>query len=269
MTKQLEGKVALVTAAGAGIGAAIARLLSQEGAAVMIADISSRRAKAVSEEIIAQGGRSVWHKMNVVKPEDVQETLQATQDAFGHLDIMVNNAGYALPNKIEDVSLEDWNNQLAVSLTGTFLGIKYSLPLLRKRENSAIVNTGSISGISADYGMSAYNAAKAGVINLTRNAAIENAADNIRINCVSPGAINTRAEQTIGRGQGADHFREVMSDAAPLGRMGEPEEIAKAVLFLASDAASFVTGVNLVVDGGLISQTGLPDMLALSTLDQG
>ena len=267
MTQRFEGKIALVTAAGSGIGAATARGLCQEGASVMVADISARRAQAVSTEIVAQGGAAIWRKMDAAEPEDVQETIQATLDAFGHLDVMVNNAGYGVPTRLEELSVEEWNRTQAVTLTSTFLGIKYSLPHLRKREGGVIVNTASISGIGADYGMGAYNAAKAGVINLTRNAALENAADNIRINCVCPGGINTRAPQILGRGNEAN-FRQAMGDAHPLGRMGEPEEIAHAILFLASDAASFITGASLVVDGGIITHTGLPDLLAISTLGQ-
>jgi meso-butanediol dehydrogenase/(S,S)-butanediol dehydrogenase/diacetyl reductase len=147
-------------------------------------------------------------------------------------------------------------------LTSTFLGMKYCLPIMRKQGKGAIVNTASISGRGGDYGLSSYNAAKAGVINLTRSAALENATYNIRVNCVCPGAINTRAAQILGK-ERADEFRRLQAAAHPLGRMGEPEEIANTVLFLASDEASFITGAEIVVDGGVTAHTGLPDMQRL------
>jgi meso-butanediol dehydrogenase/(S,S)-butanediol dehydrogenase/diacetyl reductase len=140
--------------------------------------------------------------------------------------------------------------------------MKYCLPIMRKQGKGAIVNTASVSGTAGDYGLSSYNAAKAGVINLTRAAAIENAKFNIRVNCVCPGAINTRVAQILG-GEHADEFRQIQARVHPLGRMGEPEEIANTVLFLASDEASFITGTEIRVDGGLTAKTGLPDMLQL------
>jgi meso-butanediol dehydrogenase/(S,S)-butanediol dehydrogenase/diacetyl reductase len=263
MTERFANKVAIVTAAGSGIGASTARGLAAEGAAVMVADLSGTRARAVSDDIQHQGGRAVWCKMDAAEPDDMQDTLRATLDAFGQLDMMVNNAGYGVPTPLVDLSIEVWNRTLAVTLTSTFLGIKYSVPWLRQQGGGVIINTASISGMGADYGMGAYNAAKAGVINLTRNAALEHASDHIRVNCVCPGGINTRAPQILGRGN-EDAFRQAMGDAHPLGRMGEPEEIASAILFLASDAASFITGASLVVDGGILSHTGLPNLTAFS-----
>jgi meso-butanediol dehydrogenase/(S,S)-butanediol dehydrogenase/diacetyl reductase len=140
--------------------------------------------------------------------------------------------------------------------------MKYCLPIMRQQGKGAIVNTASISGTGGDYGLSSYNAAKAGVINLTRAVAIENAKYNIRANCVCPGAINTRVAQVLGK-ERAEEFRRLQADAHPLGRMGEPDEIANAVLFLASDEASFITGAMIVADGGVTAHTGLPDLLSL------
>ena len=195
-------------------------------------------------------------------PEGIQATIQLALDTYGRLDIMFNNAGLGELALLEETSLESWNRTIAVTLTGTFLGMKYCLPIMREQGKGAIVNTASISGIGGDYGMSAYNAAKAGVINLTRSAALENAKYNIRINCVCPGAINTRVAQLLG-GDNADAFRQVQANAHPLGRMGEPEEIANTVLFLASDEASFITGEEITVDGGVTAHTGLPNMLRI------
>jgi meso-butanediol dehydrogenase/(S,S)-butanediol dehydrogenase/diacetyl reductase len=170
---------------------------------------------------------------------------------------MVNNAGLAEVAPLEEIALESWNRVLAVTLTSAFLGMKYCLPVMRRQGGGAIVNTASISGTAGDYGLSSYNAAKAGVINLTRSAAIENARHGIRINCVCPGTIDTRAPVLLG-GERADEVRRAQAGVTPLGRMGRAEEIAATILFLASDAASFVTGAALVADGGLIAHTGLP-----------
>jgi meso-butanediol dehydrogenase/(S,S)-butanediol dehydrogenase/diacetyl reductase len=246
-----------VTAGGAGIGAATARLLALEGAAVVVADLSGRRAEAVAGEIAAAGGRVAWLKMDVADPEGVEATIRRALEDFGRLDVMVNNAGYAQVARIEETSLEHWHRTLAVTLTGTFLGIKLCLPVMRRQGGGAIVNTASVSGRAADYGMAAYNAAKAGVINLTRAAALENARYGIRVNCVCPGAIDTRAPDILA-GPDAGEFRRRQAEATPLGRLGQAEEIARMVAFLASDDASFVTGAALVVDGGLTAHTGLP-----------
>jgi meso-butanediol dehydrogenase/(S,S)-butanediol dehydrogenase/diacetyl reductase len=173
--------------------------------------------------------------------------------------VMFNNAGLGTVEPIEAMTLETWNRTLAVTLTSVFLGIKYSLPIMRKQGGGSIVNTASISGTAGDYGMSAYNAAKAGVINLARAAALENAKYGIRVNCVCPGATNTRVSQLLG-GNDVEGFRRKLGQN-PIGRIGEPEEIANAVLFLASDEASFITGTTIIADGGLTAHTGLPHFI--------
>jgi meso-butanediol dehydrogenase/(S,S)-butanediol dehydrogenase/diacetyl reductase len=262
MAGKLDGQVAIVTAGGSGIGAASAVRFAQEGAAVIVADLSGKRAEAVTAQITAAGGKATMIKMDVADPDGIQATIRLALDTYGRLDVMFNNAGLGELARLEDTSLEGWNRTLAVTLTGTFLGMKYCLPIMRRQAKGAIVNTASVSGLGGDYGMSAYNAAKAGVINLSRSAAIENAQYNIRVNCVCPGAINTRAAQLLG-GDRADEFRRLQGEAHPLGRMGEPEEIANTVLFLASDEASFITGQALAVDGGVTAHTGLPNMLSI------
>jgi meso-butanediol dehydrogenase/(S,S)-butanediol dehydrogenase/diacetyl reductase len=259
MSRRFEQRVAIVTAGGSGIGAATAAGLGREGAAVMVADISGRRAEAVARAICQGGGQARWYKMDAAAPEAVEATLAATIEAYGRLDIMINNAGYAEPQWLHELSLESWQRTLAVTLTSVFLGMKYAIPLMRRQGRGAIVNTASISGLRADYGMGAYNAAKAGVINLTRTAALENAPYGIRVNCVCPGGIDTRAPELLA-GQQAGVFRQAMAAAHPLGRMGDATEVAEAILFLASDAAAFITGTSLPVDGGMLAHTGLPDM---------
>ena len=208
-------------------------------------------------EILSGGARAEWLKMDAADPEGVRSAITRALDAYGRLDVMVNNAGHAEVAPLEEISLESWNRVLAVTLTGTFLGMKYCLPVMRRQGGGAVVNTASISGTAGDYGLASYNAAKAGVINLTRSAAIENAAHGIRVNCVCPGAIDTRAPQLLG-GARADEIRREQAAASPAGRMGQAEEIASAILFLASDEASFITGASITADGGLTAHTGLP-----------
>jgi meso-butanediol dehydrogenase / (S,S)-butanediol dehydrogenase / diacetyl reductase len=257
MSRRFDGQVAIVTAGGSGIGAASARRFADEGAAVVVADLSGTRADAVASSITASGGRAVSIKMDASDSEAVQRTVRLALDRFGRLDVMMNNAGLAEPAPLDEITLESWNRVIAVTLTSVFLGMKYCLPIMRARGKGVVVNTASISGTAGDYGLSSYNAAKAGVINLTRSAAIENARHNIRVNCVCPGFIDTRATQILGR-ERADELRRVHAEAHPIGRVGQADEIASTVLFLASDEASFITGAAIVADGGLTAHTGLP-----------
>ncbi len=259
MSGKLEGKVAIVTAGGSGIGAATARRFAREKALVVIADLSGTRASEVAGTITRDGGEARWLKMDASDPDGVQAAIRLAVDNWGRLDVMFNNAGMGTVETLEAMTLQTWNRTLAVTLTSAFLGIKYSLPIMRKQGGGSIVNTASISGTAGDYGMSAYNAAKAGVINLARGAALENAKYGIRINCVCPGAINTRVAQLLG-GSDVEGFRRRLAQN-PIGRIGEPEEIASAVSFLASDEASFITGATIVVDGGLTAHTGLPPFI--------
>lgn len=263
MARTFEGQGIVVTAGGSGIGAAAATRFAQQGAGVVVADLSGKRAEAVTARIAAAGGKAAALKIDASDPDGVRAAIRLALDTYGRLDVMFNNAGHGEPALLEETSLESWQRTLAVNLTATFLGIKYSLPVMRDQGKGAIVNTASVSGMGGDYGMAAYNAAKAGVINLTRAAALENARHNIRVNCVCPGAIDTRVAQLLG-GDRADEFRRVQAQAHPLGRMGQPEEVAETVLFLASDAAAFVTGQALAVDGGLTAHTGLPDMVKIT-----
>ncbi len=261
MGERFKSRTAVVTAAGSGIGAATARAFAREGARVVVADLSGKRAEETAAAIAAAGGQAVWIKMDAAEPDAVQATLQLALDRWGSVDVLVNNAGYGEPGLLADCSIESWNRTLAVTLTSVFLGLKYSLPLMRRQGRGVVVNTASVSGTAGDYGMSAYNAAKAGVINLTRSAALECAQDGIRVNCVCPGGIDTRVTQVLA-GERAGEVRRAMAAVHPLGRMGEADEIAHTILFLASDEASFITGASLVADGGLTAQTGLPPFVA-------
>lgn len=261
MSERFKSRTVVVTAAGSGIGAATARAFAREGARVVVADLSGRRAEETTSGIVSGGGQAVAIKMDAAEPDAMQATVQLALDRYGSLDVLVNNAGYGEPGLLADCSVEAWNRTLAVTLTSVFLGLKYSLPVMRRQGRGAVVNTASVSGMAGDYGMSAYNAAKAGVINLTRSAALECARDGIRVNCVCPGGIDTRVTQVLA-GERAGEVRRAMAAVHPLERMGEADEIASAILFLACDEASFITGAALVADGGLTAHTGLPPFVA-------
>ena len=262
MSRRFEGRVAIVTAAGSGIGAATAKRLAAEGAPLVIADLSGTRARATADAIAAAGGEVAWLKMDAAEPAAVEATVALALQRWGRLDVLVNNAGHGEPALLCDTTLDSWNRTPAVTLTSVFLGLKHALPVMRRQGRGAVVNTASVSGIAGDIGMPAYNAAKAGVVNLTRAAALECAGQGIRVNCVCPGGIDTRVTQILA-GDRADELRRTMAAVHPLQRMGSAEEIAAVIAFLASDEAAFITGAALVADGGLTAASGLPPYVTL------
>lgn len=275
---RFKDQVALVTGGASGIGAATARRFAREGAKVVVADIDEGGAARVAADIERDGGAALAVAADVADPEQVRRMIERAVDACGRLDVLHNNATRVAAGTIEHLSVEGWSATLAVNLTATFLGIKYAVPVMRRQGGGAIVNTASISGLAGDTGLAAYNAAKAGVINLTRTAALELAHHRIRVNCICPGAIETPllgsllgnnapvTHWTSGAGAGRGtpseeqrrRFRERLERAHPLGRLGTAEEIAAVACFLASADASFVTGAAVVADGGVMAFTGIP-----------
>jgi meso-butanediol dehydrogenase/(S,S)-butanediol dehydrogenase/diacetyl reductase len=248
---KLENKVSLITGAASGIGAATAKLFAAEGATVIVVDIDESNGRRVAEEI---GARGIFHKANVSEPLEVEAMVKLAVDRFGRLDVLHNNvatAGAVAP--VGDMPIEAWQRAIAVSLSGVFYGMRFALPQMVAQGGGVIVNTASVSGLAADYLLGAYNAAKAGVINLTRTAAIEYARKNIRVNAVCPGSVATPSLlRAIGEGEG----RRLLEDHHPVGRIGLPEEIARVVLFLAGEDSSFMTGSVVVADGGISAHTG-------------
>lgn len=249
---EFTGKVALVTGGSSGIGLSCAQMFAERGAKVVIADLAD--GSDAVKGIQADGGEAVFVKTNVSNEEDIQQMVQAAVDNFGRLDFAVNNAGIGgTQAAVADMSVEDWNKVIAVNLTGVFMGMKYEIPAILEAGGGAIVNMSSILGWVGFANSSAYVAAKHGVIGLTKTAAWEYGTQNIRINAVSPGFILTPMLENAGMSEGTDMYNAIAGLHA-MKRLGTPEEIASAVVWLCSDGASFVTGMALLADGGYTAQ---------------
>ena len=248
---RLDGKVAVITGAASGMGKASAILFASEGAHVVLADLNAPGGEAAAQSAGEAGPRCVFQRADVAAEADVKALVALALGEFGRLDVMFNNAGIGgALGPLEGVSVEDWDRTLAVCLRGVFLGIKHAVAPMRAQGGGSIVSTASIAGIDGYPNLHAYCAAKAGVVNLTRSASIEFAADRIRINCIAPGGVSTPILGLSGRGYDKTATDAMLEKAQPLPIAGQPEDIAQAALFLASDASRFVTGHCLVVDGG-------------------
>ena len=249
--ERLEGRVALVTGAASGIGKATARRLADEGAAVLLTDVNESLGATTTEELRAAGARVDFLRHDVASEADWEAAVAKAVEEFGGLDIVVNNAGMGDLATIEETSLEDWQRTIAIDQTGVFLGMKTAAPHLKASGHGSVVNISSIFGTSGGFGTSpAYHAAKGAVRTLTKIVALHWATEGVRVNSIHPGFIDTpMADQTRGT-----PFEQVMIDLTPMGRLGRPEEIAAGVAYLVSDDASFVTGLELYIDGGYIAR---------------
>ena len=249
---RLDGKVALISGGARGQGATEARLFAQEGASVVFGDLLDDAGKKVEEEIHSQGGEATYVHLDVTSEADWVEAVGTAVNRYGKLDILVNNAGMVLRKGIEDTSEADWDRIMAVNAKGVFLGTKHAIPAMRRAGGGSIVNISSISGLVA-IGPPAYIASKGAVRLFTKVTAVQHAQDNIRCNSVHPGGVDTPMRQE-GLADLSPAERDERLRRVPLGRVGTTAEIAYGVLYLASDESSFVTGSELVIDGGYIAQ---------------
>jgi meso-butanediol dehydrogenase/(S,S)-butanediol dehydrogenase/diacetyl reductase len=261
MVFDFNGQTAVITGAASGIGAAAARHLSALGANVLIADINDAGGEAVAAELNAtRPGSALYARLDVTDAGRFAEVCQLAFDHFGNLTILVNNAGRGSLGETPDIPLQEWRSVIEIDLFGVFYGCRAAIPLLRKSGGGSIVNIASLSGIRADHGFAAYNAAKAGVINYTRTLALDHARDNIRANSVCPGWIDTPLTEFT---KAVPQIAEAWTSNIPMKRGGTPDEIANVITFLASAAASYVTGAAIVVDGGLGCSNGQPNLPAI------
>ena len=243
------GKVAFVTGAANGIGRAAALAFAREGAGVVVADVSEQGIQETARLVEEAGGRALAVRCDVARAEDVKAALDKTDEAFGRLDFAFNNAGVEQPiTAAADLTAEQWDRVVGIDLRGVFLCMKHEIPLMLKHGGGAIVNTSSGAGVKGIAGQAAYCAAKFGVVGLTKAAALDYAKANVRINAVCPGIVETPMMDRFSGGTPEGRERVIAQE--PIGRMGKPEEIAAAVLWLCSDAAAFVLGHAMVVDGG-------------------
>jgi NAD(P)-dependent dehydrogenase (short-subunit alcohol dehydrogenase family) len=256
---RLDGRVAIVTGGASGIGAATLRRFAAEGAAVVCADIDDTGGERVAAAIREANGRAAFRHTDVAVLADLEATVAFAVEKFGGLDVMHNNAVWTGGGYVADIDPEIWDRSLAVSLTGVFLGMKAAIPAMLARGRGSIITTSSVEGFYGEIMAAPYATAKAGVVNLTRNVALEYGRRHIRANCICPGAVETPLLDVLT--QIAPKPRAELAAAHALGRCLQPEEIANVALFLASDESSAITGAAIVADGGLscgLNITGLP-----------
>lgn len=256
MSERFGGKVVLVTGAANGLGRASAVAFAGEGARVAVVDSNKEGGRETVNLITRAGGQALFHQCDVTDGTDVERAVGETVRAFGGIDILHNNAGIARYGTVVDMSLTDWCLVLNTNLTASFLTCKYVIPEMRKRGGGAIVNTASAQAFASQKTVAAYAASKAGIVSFTRTVALDHAEEGIRCNCVAPGSIHTPMLDDAARTFAPDDPTRALNEWGrlhPIGRVGRADEVAKPVLFLAGDEASFITGACVNIDGGLLA----------------
>lgn len=254
MEKQLQGKIAIVTGANSGIGEASAMLFAREGAKVVICARRPDAGQATVDKIKAEGNEAILAKCDVSRKEDIYAAVDLAVKTWGGVDIVMNNAGMALVKNVMDTSDDEWDQVMNTNVKSIFHMAKASIPHMRKRGGGSIINVASQLAMVAAPNFAVYTAGKGAILNFTRALALDHAKDNIRVNCLCPGAVATPLLLNQFKGQdGPQGGLQDLVNMHPLGRLGKPEELAAAALFLASDASSFMTGAPLVIDGGYIA----------------
>jgi 3(or 17)beta-hydroxysteroid dehydrogenase len=252
---RVKDKVALITGAASGMGEASARLLAREGAKVVMTDINEADGNRIAKEIGGQGGTCVFIRQDVASEADWQRVISSTLDLFGRLDVLVNNAGVTVNKDIEETTLEEWRWVMSVNLDGVFLGVKYAIGAMKKSGGGSIINISSAAGMVGQLWAAAYCSSKGGVRLLTKAAALECSKIgrdySIRVNSIHPGCVRTALLEPLLK---KPEMAAIISGLHPVGHLGEPDDVAYMVLYLASDESKFVTGSELVIDGGYTAQ---------------
>ena len=248
---KLKGKAAVVTGAASGIGKAIALAFAREGAEVVVADINVDGGKETVRQIEELKGAAFLVETDVAESEQVRNLVETTVERLGRLNVLVNNAGVEVFQRLADTDEQTWDRLISINLRGVFLGTKYAIPNMLGNGGGVIINMASVAGIMGAGGLAAYNASKGGVVLLTRNTAMDYGSQNIRANCICPGFIATPMVEAVLGLPGAQEAKDTIINLCPAGRLGTPEEVAHCAVFLASDDSSFINGHALVVDGGM------------------
>ncbi len=254
---QLAGKIALITGAAGGIGHAAVMGMARAGATVVMSDVNDAAGATIAREVGEAGGQAVYRHADVGSSGDIEALVEFTVARFGRIDVLVNNAAIAIPGTVTDISEEKWNRVLDINLTSVWRGMHFTIPHMMRQGGGSIVNMSSAQGLIGFSGWSAYAAAKGAINALTRQAAVDYSKYNIRINGIAPGTINTAMNVRIfAEAEDGEALKRYWTSRHVAGRFGEPEEVAALIVFLASDAASFITGEVIRIDGGLVINGG-------------